>query len=135
MNEFLFTYIKDKIPNHSLEFMRGKLQEISERQCDELILLRLKNPSLCLLLSLCFGFFGVDRFYKGNVILAICKILLFWGSAFAMTLVAAFEVNTFFVLLFGVSFFCALVWGIADIFLCFFGIKQDNLAKILAVLT
>lgn len=134
MHEFLFAYIKDKIPNHSLEFVRDKLQGVSEKQCDELILLRLKNPSLCLLLSLCFGFFGVDRFYKGNAILALCKILLFWGSILAIGLGAAFEVNVFLILFFGISLLCALVWGIADIFLCFFGIKKDNLAKILAVL-
>ena len=40
---------------------------------------REKDPAIALILSLTFGYFGVDRFYIGNIILGILKLITFGG--------------------------------------------------------
>jgi len=42
---------------------------------------REKDPAIALILSLTFGYFGIDRFYIGNIILGILKLITFGGFA------------------------------------------------------
>src|SRR5262245_39602460 len=41
-----------------------------------------KDPAVALTLSVCFGWFGVDRFYVGHIILGILKLITFGGFGF-----------------------------------------------------
>jgi TM2 domain-containing membrane protein YozV len=47
---------------------------------------REKDPAVSLVLSLTLGSFGIDRFYIGNVILGILKLITF-GGAFIWTII------------------------------------------------
>jgi TM2 domain-containing membrane protein YozV len=40
---------------------------------------RNKDQAVALTLSICFGWFGLDRFYIGNAILGVLKLLTFGG--------------------------------------------------------
>lgn len=40
---------------------------------------RIKNPTLAVGLDACLGGFGVDRFYAGDILLGILKLLTFGG--------------------------------------------------------
>ncbi|EPX9012094.1 NINE protein [Campylobacter coli] len=40
----------------------------------------LKNPLVGLVLSITVGLFGVDRFYKGDILLACIKLAFFYNT-------------------------------------------------------
>jgi hypothetical protein len=40
---------------------------------------RERDPAISLILSVCFGTFGADRFYVGDIVLGILKLLTFGG--------------------------------------------------------
>ncbi|TKX28661.1 TM2 domain-containing protein [Campylobacter sp. MIT 12-5580] len=116
--------IKDKIPDSSLAIVQDKLKAASEDKLNTLMVLPLKNVIIGLVLGLLFGGFGIDRFYKGDIGLGIAKLVL-WilGCATAMIYI-------------GIALLIVWwVWVIVDFFLVWKGIKQDNLNKILAVLS
>lgn len=144
--ELIFLSLKDKLPNDDLMLFKDKLNAASEAGLERLLFLNLKNPMITLLLSLCFGMFAADRFYKGDVRLGVLKLCVFLApfvfffllGFFASDLTNASDES---LALFGASFvfvifwiFVVLIWAIADIFLCFFGTKKDNLKKVLEVL-
>jgi len=47
---------------------------------------REKDPAVALLLSVCFGSFGIDRFYVGNAVLGVLKLITF-GAFFIWTII------------------------------------------------
>ncbi|QYA62273.1 TM2 domain-containing protein [Campylobacter fetus subsp. fetus] len=83
----------------------------------------MKNPLIGLILGVLFGGFGVDRFYKGDVILGIAKLVLTIIGWMTVLIVIGY---IFLIIVF--------VWVIADFFLVYKGIKQDNLNKIIQIL-
>nr|WP_260602044.1 TM2 domain-containing protein [Campylobacter fetus] len=83
----------------------------------------MKNPLIGLILGVLFGGFGVDRFYKGDVILGIAKLV---PAIIGWITVLIFIGYIFLIIVF--------VWVIADFFLVYKGIKQDNLNKIIQIL-
>ena len=98
----------DKIPSDSAFLLQNQLENIDENSAYALTTLPLKDPVIGLVLSIFFGVFGVDRFYKGDIGLGVVKLLLCW-------------------LTFG-------VWWFIDLFLVYKGIKKDNLQKIMQAL-
>ena len=137
----LLLNFKDRIPSDSVAAFKESLDKADNETLEKIILLNIKNPLVGLLLSLFLGVFGVDRFYKGDVKLGILKPVVFFTS-YILTLVfsAAYltSTSTFYMLLsfvFGLILIAALIWFITDIFLVYFGIKKDNLAKIYQLLS
>ncbi|NDJ26916.1 TM2 domain-containing protein [Campylobacter sp. MIT 12-8780] len=116
--------IKDKIPDSSLAIVQDKLKVASEDKLNTLMVLPLKNVIIGLVLGLLFGGFGIDRFYKGDIGLGIAKLVL-WILGCATVI---FYIGAVFLII-------LWVWVIVDFFLVWKGIKQDNLNKILAVLS
>lgn len=153
--------IKGKVPNDSLAPLQQSLEKADESTLQKLCLLHLKSPILALILSLFFGFSGVDRFYKGDIKLGIAKLCLWLISSFfifytvivalnsfefdSLTLIDSAYIqiqlarfindNYFFPFMFGFSgLLISYIWFIIDIFLVFFGIRKDNLKKIFLIL-
>lgn len=96
--------MQDKLPDNAALVLQERLTKLPEDKLSSLSLIQLKNPVVGLILGLFFGLFGADRFYKGDIVLGVVKLLLCW-------------------LTFG-------IWAIVDLFLVWKGIKQDNLNKI-----
>lgn len=70
--------------------------------------LKLKSPTLGIVLSVTLGLFGIDRFYSGNYILGALKLFTFGGSG---------------------------VWWIIDWFLIGKAVKRNNQSKLYGFLT
>ncbi|RAX55260.1 hypothetical protein CCY99_00745 [Helicobacter sp. 16-1353] len=105
-NEYLF-YLESKLSKEDLMIIKSKLDTLPKKRADEIVFLDLKSPILALVLSLCFGIFGVDRFYQGRIGLGVAKLLLSWAL---------------------------FPWIIIDWFLIMRSIKKDNMVKIMEFL-
>lgn len=103
--------------------LQDKLKVASQEKLQSIALIPLKNPLIGLILGVLFGGFGVDRFYKGDVILGIAKLVLTIIGWMTVLIVIGY---IFLIIVF--------VWVIADFFLVYKGIKQDNLNKIIQIL-
>ena len=68
-----------KFPADKLPEVEKCLRSLSESERTSLFSLKLKDPTLALLLSFFFGTFAVDRFYIGNIITGILKLITIGG--------------------------------------------------------
>ncbi len=90
-----------------------------------------------LVVSITVGLFGIDRFYKGDILLACIKLAFFIIPLFATfaTFIALLdESHSIFIdyfAIFALMFVVASIWKLVDIYLVFVGIKKDNFHKIL----
>ncbi|EPS5826029.1 NINE protein [Campylobacter coli] len=81
------------------------------------------------------GLFGVDRFYKGDILLACIKLAFFiipLFATFAAFIALLDESHSIFIDYFAIfALMFASIWKLVDIYLVFVGIKKDNFHKIL----
>ncbi|EOH2597119.1 TM2 domain-containing protein [Campylobacter coli] len=83
------------------------------------------------------GLFGIDRFYKGDILLACIKLAFFiipLFATFAAFIALLDESHSIFIdyfAIFALMFVVASIWKLVDIYLVFVGIKKDNFHKIL----
>ena len=70
---------RDYFPEKHITFLKEKLRGAPERSFEIISTVRLKRPVVILILSLFFGYLGVDRFMLGDTGLAIFKLLTFGG--------------------------------------------------------
>lgn len=101
----LMTSWQGKIPDENVLALQQALEKVPDDKMATLSAIPLKNPIVGLILGLCFCYFGVDRFYKGDIGLGIAKLIFGWWT-------------------FG-------IWWIVDYFLVWKGIKKDNFNKIM----
>jgi len=81
IEQFLLT-VADKIPNDKIPEIRHILQNIDPETFKNLMYKDLKNPFTSLVLSICGGLFGVDRFYIGDNGGGVLKLLTCGGGFF-----------------------------------------------------
>lgn len=153
---FLVVYC-NSFPDAELPDIRKKIYEASDEQWEKIKAIQLKNPTIALLLSILLGGYGVDRFYLGQILLGIGKVLL-WGLLFLSSIINFFisfngdDISSDYLLqLSGATewapsgiisltvgsllFFACMIWYIADIFLVMKTAKRMNLKALLDVLT
>lgn len=104
INQFLMLNGK-YFPNDQLPTLKQALEDVDDSQFNTLVLMNYKDPTVALILSLLLGAFAVDRFYVGNVGVAVAKLL-----------VCAFTLWTI-----------GTIWVIVDWFLIMGATRQKNL--------
>lgn len=65
--------------NHQLNYIKKKLTDLDENSWGSVQMMDLKDPTLCLILSILCGGIGVDRFFVGDVGLGIAKLFTCGG--------------------------------------------------------
>lgn len=131
---------KDKIPQERLFILEEELKK-SQKDLSALYAISLKNPLVGLVLSITVGLFGVDRFYKGDILLACIKLAFFiiplfaTFAAFIALLNKSHSIFIDYFAIFALMFVVASIWKLVDIYLVFVGIKKDNFYKILNFLS
>lgn len=103
VDQLLMAY-GDKLPPESLSYVRERLFQIPDEQQAMLVMTRFKDPTIALILSILCGFFGVDRFYLGDIGLGVGKLLTCGGI---------------------------YIWWIIDIFLIMNATRQKNLDELM----
>lgn len=138
-DKMILLIFKDKIPEERLFILEEELKK-SQKDLSALYAISLKNPLVGLVLSITVGLFGVDRFYKGDILLACIKLAFFiiplfaTFAAFAAFIALLYESHSIFIdyfAIFALMFVVASIWKLVDIYLVFVGIKKDNFHKIL----
>ncbi|HFZ5078790.1 TPA: NINE protein, partial [Campylobacter coli] len=115
---------KDKIPEERLFILEEELKK-SQKDLSALYAISLKNPLVGLVLSITVGLFGVDRFYKGDILLACIKLAFFiipLFATFAAFIALLYESHSIFIdyfAIFALMFVVASIWKLVDIYLVF----------------
>lgn len=107
--QFADSYIianRDFFPSENLHLLREKLSSLPEEKQMIAQSIGLKSPIITLILSLLLGGLGIDRFYLGDILLGILKMVSVW-------------------LIIG------LFWVLIDIFLCYKKSKEINFNNIM----
>lgn len=140
MKEYQALYLKTYLNTKQILSLEDK-----NLNNNALFMLNLKSPKMALILGIFLGSFGVDRFYKGNILLGIIRLL---GGVISYFLFIAFQGLA---MLFGrgvesnenadlIVLSCLVLWVLInffiyfDVFLVYRGIKNDNFQKILSVI-
>lgn len=97
----------NKLPDNKILLLKSKMLALPNDKEFMLATVSLKDPVVALVLSLLFGYLGVDRFYLGQIGLGILKLFL--------------------VLAFGVG----LIWVLIDFFIIMGKTKELNFYKIM----
>lgn len=100
---------QDKIPNENALVVQQALESVPDDKVGALGCITLKSPIIGLVLGWFFGFFGADRFYKGDIGLGITKLIVSFVTLFTI----------------------GAIWVLIDYFLVWKGIKRDNFSKIM----
>lgn len=90
-------------PEPQMMSIRNRMQQCDEEKWFLVSTLQFKNPLLTLALSYLVGFLGVDRFYLGDTILGVLKLLTCGGCC---------------------------IWWVIDLFFVSGSTKQKNLEKL-----
>lgn len=93
-----------KLPPEGLPMIKEKLMSCNDDTLAQLVFSQLKDPTLALVLSIAIGYWGIDRFYIGDLGIGAAKLLTCGG---------------------------AWIWYIIDIFLIMDATKKKNLETIM----
>ena len=102
--DMLMLRFADAVPKNQAVVLRSQLSNADDSAFSRVAMVQTYNPLLTLILSMVFGFIGVDRFYLGDIGLGICKLLFGW-------------------LTFG-------IWPLLDVLFSYKKAKKKNLARI-----
>lgn len=65
----------EKFPIECITDIRASLAEADEEKSSLIMAYPYKSPTLAIILSVFFGGLGVDRFYAGNILLGVLKLI------------------------------------------------------------
>lgn len=68
-----------KLPENQLPILKDRLMAMSDAELDRLTYVNLTDPLLMLVISICFGVLGVDRFVLGDIGLGVGKLITCGG--------------------------------------------------------
>ncbi|NDJ27668.1 NINE protein [Campylobacter sp. MIT 19-121] len=137
---FFLMDIVDKIDGANMPLLKQNIEELSDEEMQSLMCISFKNPVVGLLFGFFMGIFGFDRFYKGDTILGVLKIILFvlcvvlFVSGIVILATSGFrdeEQAIALLVCLGLAFLASLIWWFVDLFMVYFGIKKDNFIKIM----
>lgn len=74
----LLEQFKSDIPENKVLVLRRMLENASDDCFESVSSLKLKSPTVTLILSIFLGWCGADRFYVGDIGLGVCKLLFGW---------------------------------------------------------
>lgn len=111
---------------------------MSENNQNVVVVMPLKSPVIGFVLALFLGWLGVDRFYKGNVLLGIIKLiggLIFFVCAVLALFIATYLIESGSSLGIGIALAGLIyaLWYILDLILVPLGISRDNKRKLAQV--
>jgi len=115
----LMLIFKQKIPENKITKLKTLLENTSDEVLENLQFIKFYHPIFILIMSICFGTLGVDRFVLGDIFLGIVKILL-W----VLILLTPIFYLPYILILEG-------IWLIIDTFLCYNKAKTLNYNSIL----
>lgn len=102
VNQLIMAY-GDKLPSESIPYVQQQLLSFPDEQQVVIAMTQFKDPTLSLILSIICGYFGVDRFYIGDIGMGVGKLLTCGGL---------------------------YIWWIVDIFLIMNATRQKNLESL-----
>lgn len=71
---FIMMHSKE-LPSAKLPYIRQQLMMVDESKWGLISTIQFKDPTISIILSLCLGWLGIDRFYIGDIGLGIGKLL------------------------------------------------------------
>lgn len=96
---------REYFPQEKIALLKDKLSRMEEEKQIAVQSVPLKNPTVTLLLAVFAGALGADRFYIGDILLGVLKLLL--------SLI-----------------FVGLIWAIIDIYICYKKTKEMNFQNV-----
>ena len=98
---------KQMFPDEKIMYIREKMLAMDESRFGMIDSITFKNPTVVLIISICLGWLGIDRFMVGDIGLGILKLCTFGGGC---------------------------IWWFIDIFLTYKKAREQNFAKIMTLI-
>lgn len=122
-------------PNAQLPLLREILIKANDEDWIRINTAPLKNPIIALIMSLAAGTYGADRFYLGQPLLGIGKLLLTLILVVWLVAIEITDSENWIVIILGLCIISLLLfWYFIDIFLVSKKAKEHNLNIILTIL-
>ncbi len=77
--DMYITSMRDNFNSNDIPIIKASLEKISDDKFIVFQSINYKSPVVAIVLSLLLGCFGIDRFYIGNVLFGILKLITFGG--------------------------------------------------------
>lgn len=65
--------IQNYVPQNTVYMLNEEIKSLDDKQKEQILMYKFKNPTICLILSIFLGIFGVDRFYLEDFLIGGIK--------------------------------------------------------------
>ncbi|MCZ6133113.1 TM2 domain-containing protein [Campylobacter ureolyticus] len=126
--------IQNYVPQNTVYMLNEEIKSLDDKQKAQILMYKFKNPTICLILSIFLGIFGVDRFYLEDFLIGGIKAGLMCMLTFFGAISEEIGENDVLDIIIGFIFIAMIVFWFIDIFLCFIRCKDKNYQKIMEIL-